>query len=529
MQPLHLRMNTVNKKLCYLAILAVLSGCETVTPNQSEIKQNVNSKAQQAVNQVVEDAKSKSQFGLSKVSSLEEVPTLNNTQWDADKGNYSISSVGNLSDIIEIASKNTGYKTIMYVEGVDKYKPVSISLSSVSPEFAIKKIAWAAGYIAVIDKKSKSVTITDQAVYTFKLNSQVFNQLVQTVSSNFSSGSGGSSSGSSLPGIGGGNSGGGTSQFNVSGKSGSEGSAGGLSAGSNSSSGVTKFIQSLVGKNADVSVSEEMGLITVRSNAVALERLHQTLNKMAEVSSRRVAVEATFVEVSLGDTFEYGIDWTRILSRSGQKFGINGGASASLATASVSYQYTHNSISSIVTALKSYTNVTVMSQPKIETGNRIPTTFFDGYSLPYLGNVQSVQQQTSTSTSGTVSYADDGVRLSFVPDIVSDSQVQFLLLPSLNSVGAERVFDIGGGTKLTDFVRSKKEALLTVDIEDGQTAIIGGLRTSKDTGNQTGLPGVTRKLPIGSKQEASAREVVLLLHANVIPGRTQDTLFAESL
>lgn len=503
------------KKVLTIAVLSTLtSGCASIIPDRVGIKKNVTTSSQQMVDEVIANTKVEHNVGLNRVDSKDKVPVGVNNNWDKDRGNFSVSAAGRLSDVIEDTAKRAGYRTVMFVDGVDKDKTFTFSVSSVSPEFALKKMASTAGYVAIIDKKAKSITITDQAVYTFKLPSQVFNQFVQLISSNYSAGS---SAGSSSGSIGGGSttSGG----FGINGKS----------AGGNAGAGIKEFIKSLVGKNAEVNVSEEMGIITVRSNAVALERLHQTLNKLAEVSSRRVSVEATFVEVSLGDQFQYGIDWSRVLNGSGQSFGINGGGQSGLAAASANYVYTFSNITSIVSALKKYTDVTIMSQPKIETGNRVPTTFFDGLTVPYLGSIMTTQQQTSTSTSGQVSYADDGVRLSFVPDIVSDSQVQFVLLPSLNSIGTEKTFDLGSGSHLTDFVRSKKEALLTVDLEDGQTAIIGGLRSSKASGNQTGIPGLDQKLAIGNNQEATAREVVLLLHANVVAGKPQETLFAESL
>lgn len=517
------------KKLTFVAVALLFTGCANISPNQTLIKSDVNTSSKKIVESVISESNlNEANVGLNRVASKDRVPVNGTSRWDTDRGNFSVSASGKLSDVLDDVSKRTGYRTIMFVDGVDKNKNVSLSINSVSPEYAIRKMAWAAGYIAIIDKKAKSVTVTDQAVYTFKLPSQAFNQLVSTVTSTYSSGSGGSGSENGPIGGGAGTTGGSESKFTINGKNQGASSSGGIGAGgSQGGSGMTTFIKSLVGKNAEVSVSEDLGIISVRSNAVALERLRITLNKMAEVSSRRVAVEATFIEVSLGDTFEYGIDWKRVLTSGGHAFGINGGANQT--NNSFNYHYTFGSVASVVTALKKYTDVTVMSQPKIETSNRIPTTFFDGFSIPYLGSVQTVQQQTSTSTSGQVSHADDGVRLSFIPDIVTDSEVQFMLLPVLNSVGAEKTFDLGGGSKLTDFVISKKEALLTVDLEDGQTAIIGGLRSSKTTGDKTGLPGLAKRLAIGNKEEVNAREVVLLLHAKVIPGKPQDVLFSESL
>lgn len=511
-----------------------VSGCASIEPNSKSLAGSVHNQIDEKVQSVANDYDSKKHFGLKKLQSKDELPNSAkvNPKWDSDLGTMSVSSSGSLSSVIGDVAARSNYLNVVYVDGVDKNKAISISLKNTSPEYALRKIALAAGYVAVIDRKSKTVTISDQAAYTFKVPSNVFNQLIQTMTSDYAIGSSANNGGSAPPGLGGGSTGGtGNAQFNVQGKTSSStqggGAGGGMAGGGGVSmdAGMTAFIKSIAGKNADVTVNPYMGMITVRSNGVALERVKDTLNKMVEVASRRVAVEATFLEVSLGDTFQYGIDWTKVLNN--KVFGLSGGQDVK--NASFTTTYTSGSVSSVISALKQYSDLEVMSQPKIEAGNRAPTTFFDGATIPFLGSIQVNQQQTSVSTTGSVSYAEDGVRLSFIPDIISDTEVNFVLIPVLSSVGQKEVFNIGSGSQLTDFVRSKKEASISVSIEDGQTAIIGGLRSTKGTSKRNNIPGTHKSLALGRNDEASAREVVLLLHSKIIPGKFQETLFAESL
>ena len=302
--------------------------------------------------------------------------------------------------------------------------------------------------------------------------------------------------------------------------------------------GLSAFLQQLAGRNAEVQVMPDLGLISVRSNAAALARVGNFLNRFSANAMRRVEIEASIVEVTLSDDFQYGIQWQKVLS--GHTSGSIKLGDTSLVTGSpaVDVNLTRSGITAILQALQSYTTVRVISQPKVMAMNNTPAVIFDGQQLPYLGSIATTTIPgaggASTTTAGSASYAVDGVTLSIQPDILSDTEVQLTLVPVLSRVQQFQTFDLGGGSKITAPVQRSNQSLMQVVAETGRTLIIGGIRSTVGNAQKNGIPGVVDlkgagDLLSGRAVDNQARELVILLRAHVIPGGAYDALFAEAI
>lgn len=438
--------------------------------------------------------------------------------------------------------------SVLFMEGVQVNRPVTVDLRDLTPEAAMRRLALAAGFALVVDRTSRTVTVTDVASYTFRLPLHVMQRLVAQYSVGGSPTVQGGGSASSIAGgaagagggFGGGLPGGAPqggaaagpgvqAQFTVTGRFQTD--AGGLA----------QFLRDLAGANAEVQVMQEMGFITVRSNGAALARVSQFLNRFSAVAMRRVDIEASIVEVTLTDEFRYGIDWTRVLS------GTTTGSVSLLGTSAItvpgfspaaSANVTRGSISVVLRALQQYTNVRVISQPRVLAMNNTPSVIFDGQQLPYVPNVASTivagAAGGTTTTSAAAAFAVDGVTLSLQPDILSDTEVQLTIVPVLNRVQEFQTFEIGAGSRVTAPVQRTNQSLMQVVAQSGNTLIFGGIRSSVGDDTRAGLPGLV-DIPVAGdalsrrNQRTVAREVVLLLRATVIPGGAYDALFSEAL
>jgi MSHA biogenesis protein MshL len=434
--------------------------------------------------------------------------------------------------------------SVLFMEGVQVNRPVTVQLRDLSPEAAMRRLALAAGFALVVDRTGRTVTVTDLASYTFRLPLHVMQRLVAQYSVGGSPTVQGGGSAASLAGAGAGiggatpGAGGGTgqqgnagvqAQFTVTGRFQTD------------AAGLGQFLRDLAGSNADVQVMQEMGFITVRSNGTALARVSQFLNRFSAVAMRRVDIEASIVEVTLTDEFRYGIDWTRVLS------GTTSGTVSLLGTSAITTpgfspalaaNVTRGSISVVLRALQQFTNVRVISQPRVLAMNNTPSVIFDGQQLPYVPNVASTiipgGGGGTTTTSAAAAFAVDGVTLSLQPDILSDSEVQLTIVPVLNRVQEFQTFEIGGGARVTAPVQRTNQSLMQVVAQSGNTLILGGIRSSVGDETRGGVPGLIDVPVLGDalsrrNQRTVAREVVLLLRATVIPGGAYDALFSESL
>jgi MSHA biogenesis protein MshL len=438
--------------------------------------------------------------------------------------------------------------SVMFMEGVQVNRPVTVNLRDLTAEAAMRRLALAAGFALVVDRTGRTVTVTDVASYTFRLPLHVMQRLVAQYSVGGSPTVQGGGGAASLSGGGAGAAGSIGGGAAASAGQGAPSAASGLQAQftvtgrfQTDAGGLAQFLRDLAGANAEVQVMQEMGFITVRSNGAALGRVSQFLNRFSAVAMRRVDIEASIVEVTLTDEFRYGIDWTRVLS------GSTSGSISLLGTSAItapgfspalSANVTRGSISVVLRALQQYTSVRVISQPRVLAMNNTPSVIFDGQQLPYVPSVASTivagAGGGTTTTSAAAAFAVDGVTLSLQPDILSDQEVQLTIVPVLNRVQEFQTFDIGAGTRVTAPVQRTNQSLMQVVAQSGNTLILGGIRSSVGDETRAGVPGLV-DVPVAGEalsrrnQRTVAREVVLLLRATVIPGGAYDALFSEAL
>ncbi|MDP2835171.1 MAG: hypothetical protein Q8Q28_18085 [Pseudomonadota bacterium] len=500
-------------RLAPLTIALLLTGCATGQPSRTaELAQEAARATATAIAEIkTGDRRGDHQAGLVEVESIAQVPDIQATDLDPAAGNVHVDMAGKVADVLASLADRYGY-ALAFASDVDRARVVGIKLSRVSPEYALRRAALAAGLVAVIDAQTRSVTVADQAVYTFRVPPHVMQKLKAeyAVGGNpVSAGSGSSGGGSMGQAVGA--VGGIEAKFKVTGESG------------NNAQALALFITQLAGANASVNVASDAGLVMVRGPGPALERVRDFLNRYTQVAMRRVEIQAAVVEITLTDEFAYGIDWSKVFGSGalkGTTLAISG--AASVTNPAFTLSYAGASISSALNLLKDKTHLRVISQPSITAMNRTPATIFNGEQIPYVGSITPPVTTGTTVTNGssTLSFAVDGLPLSVIPDILSDQQVDITLVPVISTVKELIQFDVGGGMKLSGPRQSSKQSLMQALVENGKTVVLGGIRQNSSNDSD--------KLTSGDRK-SSATEIAILLQANIIPARRQDTLFTEAL
>lgn len=505
---------TTRLTLIAIASVLALSGCATSTISNEQLKSATSNKASAHV----ENFERSSQ----PVAAVREIDRplvdFRRTEQPRIRGDVNLRAASApFGPILSELGRAAGY-TVAYAENVDINKRITVEFSDAMTDDAIRMTAFLAGYAAVIDRRNRTVMIADKATYTFRVPAGVFSQLQAqyNIGGNpaNSGGGGQSASGTTLQ-----------AEFTVSGREGTNGE------------GFTKYLTDLAGPNSEVIVTDG-GHISVRGNAQALRRVHDFMRGFVMDAMTQVEIEASVVEVALEKDFSMGIQWGRVIQNatSGVMIGASGTAAiagaltganpmalleqvtAPGAGAGISAFRSSASTGSLITALSQFTDVNVVSQPKLVSMNNIPATFFDGTQLPYLGSVTQNGTGTETSVSGTVAFAIDGVSFSAIPSVVDGRTVQITLMPVLSSVNGMESFL---NNTLSAPRQGNKQTYMRVLAETGKTLILGGIRYNKEV-KQTSLPTSTRS-------QGTAKEVVILLRTNVIPAPQFDPIVSESL
>lgn len=514
--------------LSTIALAASLAGCGSV----ATLSPKAQSRADAAVKAFEQSAKPRA--AVREVNAP--APDFRRTAAARVKGDVNLkAAAAPFAPILSELGRQAGY-SVAFAQNVDASRKVTVAFSDALSEDAIRTTAFLAGYVAVVDKNARTIMVADSGTYTYRLPASVFAQLQAKYdiggnpsASAGSSGSGGGGAASALK-----------SEFGVTGVEGTDGK------------GLTKFLSDIAGRNAEVFVSST-GHVSVKGDAQTLRRVTDFMKSFIKEAMTQVEIEASVVEVALNNNFSLGIQWGEVINFAdrGLAAGVSGvrgvvtgggaaqsllgaaatgdaagvlaqaGANAVAAGAGVSTFRVSSSSASLIEALAQFTDVNIVSQPKLLSLNNVPATFFDGTQMPYMGSVQQTAAASEGGTptvSGSVAFAIDGVAFSAVPSVVNNSTVQITLVPVLSNIHRFESF-LGG--LVTAPVQGNKQTYMRVLAESGKTLILGGIRynsESKDT-----------SLPSGASRKSAAKEVVILLRANVIEAPAFDPVVSESL
>lgn len=508
-------------KLSVLAVTSalVLGGCVT-----SDFSRNTaHEKVQGSTSTAVKNFKTQESRAGAVTEHDQQFVSFKAVKMARPEGTVSMKAAGapvgpSISDV----ARQAGY-SIVFADGVDAARKVTAEFNKAQPEDVIRNLSFLAGYAAIFDRENKTITIAQTATYTYKLPPAVFQQLASqyTIGGNPVTQGGGSGGGGASGGGGGG--GGMQASFTITGREGTN------------ASGVEKMIRDIAGKNAEVTVSE-MGLITVRSNAQSLKRTTEFFKNFSKDALTQVEIEASIIEVTLSDDFQFGLDWKKVLGA--KLFGSDTNVAlnfspTNIINSTMQATFTTANITTVITSLRKLTDAKIISQPRILAMNNTPSNFFDGTQLPYLGTLTSTTTGAGgvggggTQLSGTTSQAVDGISFSVQPSVIDDRHVQITLLPVLSTVQGFETFDLGASGKLTSPKQSTKQSFMKVMAESGKTLILGGIRYSVDSKNTSAGP--VPLLIQGRDTNAVAKEVVILLRATVIAAPEYNPIVSESV
>lgn len=435
-------------------------------------------------------------------------------------------SNANLYDLAAKLTQRMGYG-LSALSSVDVSKTVTINLKAATPAQALRQLAWQAGYVAVINDQDRSVTLTKDAAMVFKVPADELKKLLNTSFKYGGSPVGGGSSGGS----GGSGSSSGTTFAPVSAEFKVEGNY------TNSPAAFQAFIEELAGSNARVQVYLEAGLIAVRSNGQALKRVHDFLSRYAFDARRQIEVNARVVEVSLSNEFRYGIQWDKVLNAAGtRKFGLNTRSIIGTSTTPAgSFSFSSESVTSVIEALETLTNVDVTSTPQMVITNNSSGVIFEGTQKPYLPSVTSTTTGSgttaTTSLSGSGAYASDGIQMSIHANILDDDNAVLTIVPSAVTLGELKKLL---GDQIQMYEQSVRNGGQRISIRSGETVVISGNRYTRGNSVDRGIPGVINAPLIGAvagghSKDSAARQTVIIMNARILRPDPMDIVFSESI
>lgn len=293
----------------------------------------------------------------------------------------------------------------------------------------------------------------------------------------------------------------------------------------------------------DVVVNPVAGTLTV----MATERQHgfiqQYLDTVMASVQRQVLIETTIVEVTLNDAYQLGIDWSVVAGDFSAVQAL--GSTTALATTVKTGNgfvatYTGRDDKAAVRALETFGNARVLSSPKLMALNNQTAILKVVDNLVYFtieaqvaaGNANSNSLVAYTTTPHTIPV---GVVMSMTPQISDSGGVTLNIRPTISrKVGEVQdpnpSLSQGVGRSVVSTIPEiqVREMESVLQVESGQSVVLGGLMQDEVAKNTEGVPGLSKlpwvgKLFQGKDTLAKKTELVIFLRPTVIKRASLDS------
>ncbi|HEY8119657.1 MAG TPA: pilus (MSHA type) biogenesis protein MshL [Methylophilaceae bacterium] len=287
---------------------------------------------------------------------------------------------------------------------------------------------------------------------------------------------------------------------------------------------------------ATVIANPETGVISVRATNKQHEKIQEFLDKILSSARKQVLIEATIAEVTLNDSYQAGIDWSR-LSRDGSADGLTFNqvlgprlpSTSSPSFFSIGLKSTTGTLGTIASSIKllsQFGDTKVLSSPKLMVLNNQTAVLKVVDNLVYFtieastSQAQTTSLTTFTTTPHTVPV---GVVMSVTPQINDTGTVNINVRPTISRLID---FKLDPNPQLTNVSSGipeiqvrEMESILQVD--SGNTAVLGGLMQDEVRRNADNVPGLSKLPYVGrlfsGKDDSNRKtELVIFLRPTVI-------------
>ena len=256
----------------------------------------------------------------------------------------------------------------------------------------------------------------------------------------------------------------------------------------------------------------------------------QSLIRQLDVMPMQVLVEASIVEVRLGDELSYGLQWffSHQQGSTDSTFELfpNG--------VSPTFRYTlvdtGGDFKAVLDLLAADGRLGVLSSPSLMVQDNQMASIHVGQQIPI-----RTSETTSLATSGdsplitsTIQYRDTGVLLEVKPRVNSGGMISMEITQQVDGVDETTSSSIDSPTIF------QRKITTNIAVQSGETIVLGGLITESDSSSNTGIP-VLRGLPgIGplfssQKNEVQRTELMIMITPTSVSNSTEARSATEEM
>lgn len=302
-----------------------------------------------------------------------------------------------------------------------------------------------------------------------------------------------------------------------------------------------------------VVINRMSGVIVVRAMPEELRNVEEFLKASQLSVERQVIIEAKFVEVTLSDGYQSGVNWAAFgagnaqnrasvglltqggallpnaaggvpQSLTGSAFSATPGASlaasGSTGLSLFGLAFQTNQFAAMLNFLETQGSVHVLSSPRISTLNNQKAVLKVGTDEPYAtgytpGTTTTIAGGANTLPTPIYTNIFSGIALDVTPRINEKDEIILHVHPSISQV-TSKVKDAGSGQSIQMASTNIEETDSVVRAKDGQIVVIGGLMSQSTTASESGLPGLIKSIFGQTSKSSEKRELIILLKPTVV-------------
>ena len=269
-------------------------------------------------------------------------------------------------------------------------------------------------------------------------------------------------------------------------------------------------------------INRTAGIVTITGTKDQIKRISAYLDKIKSRIHKQVILETKLIELTYADKHTTGVDWSKLdFSIKGDLGEIWANGSRSSAT-SFAYNF---SMDGLVSFLKTYGNVHVLSTPKILTLNNQAAVINVGKQINYRyqsGSLSTVTTGQSTSNTYVMNSVFIGLTLNIVPEITDDGFIILRINPVVSRMDDDqkKVTDKDGVRIMPPDIKIKQLSSI-VKAKDGTHVVIGGLVSNTTKNINKGVP-ILEDVPIfgllfhSTSKETYRTELIVVITPKII-------------
>ena len=255
-------------------------------------------------------------------------------------------------------------------------------------------------------------------------------------------------------------------------------------------------------------VNRESGMIGVKATAKQHEQVQGFIDQVLDSVQRQVLIEATIAEVRLSDRYQAGIDWSLVTTdpnatATQDLLGGNLGQTPFFSF-NIAETISGNPLNVTLKALETFGDVKVLSSPKVMAiNNQSALLKVVDNEVYFTTDVEavpgSVNQNSTVAIDTNVNTVPVGLVMAVTPFIDENEVVTLNVRPTISRIISfvadpnPALADAGVTSEIP--VIQVREIESVLKIENGDTAVIGGLMQDQIDKSTTGIP-ILSSIPV---------------------------------